>query len=109
MKRSTQNWTGSDEHRFMLVFCEYFHTWTDTDDTWSANEHHFERSSAAAAIRSHRALRFKAINLASVAIPLDGDIEQSQRMLDWIGDVCRQQNNTGTRSENRLAGGVEGA
>jgi hypothetical protein len=79
---------------------KYAHSLTYAADDRSANENHFDRI---AAQFGAFACPDRAIDLPSVGVALDGDIEQAEVLLGRRQNVCGQQNRSGARAKDGFA------
>jgi hypothetical protein len=80
----------------VFVRRQYLSPWSYSPDDRSTNKHGFHR------LAIHLDLGNAAVNLPSVAIPLNGQIHQPERGLRRILNFCRQQNRPGASPKNRL-------
>src|ERR1035437_2799426 len=69
---------------------------------WCAYENHLERG-VSQLVRNESAFADGAVELASVGIAPDGDVDGAKAGLLWIFDLGGQQNCAGASAERRLA------
>src|SRR5579859_4883892 len=86
------------QYGMVLAFGQHLHAFADALNTRSANEDHLQRSAIELRGSSHD----RTVNLASVSVALNGDVEYAQALLLRIHDILCQQDRPGTRTERRL-------
>jgi hypothetical protein len=86
----------ADSDRIITLGGDDFHVLPNALDFWRADEDHFGRAP------SEDALADGAIDLASVGVAADGDVERAQAVLLGIVDFVGQENRTGASTERRL-------
>jgi len=86
----------ADSDRIITLGGDDFHVLSYALDFWRADEDHFGWAP------SEDALADGAIDLASVGVAADGDVERAQAVLLGIVDFVGQENRTGASTERRL-------
>src|ERR1700733_8684750 len=84
------------DDRIFPLCGEDFHVWTDALDLRSANKDHLDGNI------SQHTLPDRAVELASVGVAANADVERAESCLLWVLDFIRQQNRSGAGTKRRL-------
>src|ERR1700682_132989 len=96
MERRGQRLALPDKHGGAAFRRDHFHALAYAFNLRGADEYHFDR------IAKKSAFADGAVDLASVSVAADGDIERTQASLLRILDVCGQQDASRARTKGRL-------
>jgi len=86
----------ADDHRIVALGGQNFHTFANALDLWRPDENHFDGGIA------KQALSDGAVDLASVGVAANADVDCAQAQLSRIFDFLGEENCAGTGSERGL-------
>src|SRR5579862_8073399 len=105
MKRGSHRSSLSNDDRVGPFGSQYFDVGSHLRNFGRADEDHFKRRFGEMAFKVVQEFAFanRAVNLTSVRIPADPDIECAEAGLRWVLDFRSEQNGSSTSSERGLS------
>src|SRR5689334_20221912 len=94
MKRRSHGLALTDHHRIVTLGGKNFDARADPLDFGCADEDHFD------GCITEEALTDRAVDLASVRVAADIDVDGAKPMLLWVLDFSRKQDGTSTGTES---------
>src|SRR5438270_5801085 len=86
-----------DQHRVLAARGEGLDFRAGSGDARSPDEDHFQRT----ALEFGRRAKDRRVDLATVSVALDGNVERAKGLLRGVLDILRQEDDAGTGAEGR--------